>query len=131
MGPEVNSTANQFNAFIAPDESYLIISTGSREDTFGGTDYYVVFRSEDDRWSGPINMGEAVNTALNGEMSPYVSPDGRFFFFMSNRPFPMEELPSALTWDYLKGFRDLPESGNPGIYWMDARFIQELRPEGF
>lgn len=131
LGPEVNSTSNQYNAFIAPDESYLIMSTGGREDTYGGSDYYVVFRDEGDRWSDPINLGDRVNTATNGEMSPYVSPDDRFFFFMSNRPFPLTTLPDTLTWTYLRGFRDLPETGNPGIYWMDASFIRDLRPEGF
>jgi hypothetical protein len=131
LGPEVNSTQNQFNAFIAPDESYLIISTASREDTMGGADYYVVFRDETDQWSEPIHFGEPVNTPMNTEMSPYVSPDGRFFFFMSARPFPLETLPDTLTWTYLKSFREMPETGNPGIYWMRADFIEGLRPEGF
>jgi len=131
LGPGVNSTSNQFNAFIAPDESYLILCTGDRDDTFGGTDYYVTFRSSDDRWSGPINMGEAVNTPMTAEFSPYVSPDGRYFFFMSTRRFPLESLPDTLTWDYLRQFRHMPETGNAGIYWMDASFIEELRPEGF
>ena len=131
LGTEVNSTPNQFNAFISPDESYLILCTGAREDTMGGTDYYIVFRTPDDRWSGPINMGKKVNTPMAGEFSPYVSPDGRYFFFMSTRPFPMESIPDSLTWDYLRGFRQMPETGNAGIYWMDASFIEELRPPGF
>jgi hypothetical protein len=131
LGPGVNSTANQFNAFIAPDESYLILCTGDRDDTLGGVDYYVTFRRGDDEWSGPINLGEAVNTPLGGEFSPYVSPDGRYFLFMSTRPFPTESLPDTLTWRYLKSFRQLPETGNAGIYWVDASFIQVLRPEGF
>jgi hypothetical protein len=131
LGPGVNSTSNQFNAFIAPDESYLVLCTGDRGDTLGGTDYYVTFRSADDRWSGPINMGPMVNTPGDGEFSPYVSPDGRYFFFMSTRQFPRDELPDTLTWDYLRQFRQMPETGNAGIYWMDAGFIQALRPEGF
>lgn len=131
LGPEVNSTPNQFNAFIAPDESYLILCTGDRGDTLGGTDYYIVFRNEDDEWSGPINMGEGVNSALAGEFSPYVSPDGRFFFFMSTRPFNVDSLPENLTWEFLRGFRQMPETGNAGIYWMDAGFIEDLRPGGF
>jgi len=131
LGPEVNSTPNQFNAFIAPDESFLILCTGDREDSLGGTDYFIVFRTSDDRWSGPINMGPTVNTALSGEFSPYLSPDGRYFFFMSTRPFPTEKLPDTLTWDYLKGFRQRPETGNAGIYWVDAGFIEGLRPEGY
>jgi len=131
LGPRVNSTANQFNAFIAPDESYLILCTGDREDTLGGTDYYVVFRSPDDRWSVPVNMGSVVNTELAGEFSPYVSPDGRYFFFMSTRPGARDRIPDTLTWDYIQGYRLMPEIGNAGIYWVDASFIQELRPEGF
>jgi len=131
LGPGVNSVPNQFNAFIAPDESYLILCTGDREDTLGGTDYYVTFRSEDDLWSGPINLGPEVNTPQNGEFSPYVSPDGRYFFFMSTRRFPLADLPDTLTWDYLRGFREMPETGNAGIYWVEAGFIERLRPPGF
>ena len=131
LGPGVNATPNQFNAFIAPDESYLILCTGGLEDSYGGTDYYVTFRSADDRWSGPINLGEIVNTPGSAEMSPYVSPDGRYFFFMSPRWFPREEIPESLSWEYLSQFRQMPETGNPGIYWMDAGFIEALRPEGF
>jgi Tol biopolymer transport system component len=131
LGPQVNSAVGQFNAFIAPDESYLILCTGGREDTLGDVDYYVTFRSEDDRWSEPINLGEVVNTQGGQEVSPYVSPDGRYFFFMSLRALERERLPDTLSWDYLSRFRMLPEVGNPGIYWMDASFIEELRPEGF
>jgi len=86
LGPEVNSTPSQYNAFIAPDESYLILCTSDRDDTLGGSDYYVVFRYEDDSWSEPVNLGPIVNTAGGGEISSYVSPDGAYLFFMSPRP---------------------------------------------
>ncbi len=131
LGPEVNSTTNQFNAFISPDESYLIYSTGGRDDSVGGTDYYVVFRSPDDRWSEPINLGEEVNTPGDGEFSPFVSRDGRFFFFMSTRLTARDRIPDTLTWQYIRGYRMMPEIGNAGIYWMDASFIERLRPVGF
>jgi hypothetical protein len=131
LGAGVNSATNQYNAFIAPDESYLILCTGDREDSVGGEDYYVVFRSEDDRWSGPINLGPLANTPESGEISPYVSPDGRYFFFMSTRALARERIPDTLSWEYISGYRMMPEIGNAGIYWMDAGFIEELRPEGF
>jgi len=131
LGPEVNSTPNQFNAFVAPDESYVIVCTGGREDSLGGTDYYVVFRSPDDRWSEPVNLGDRVNTAGDGEFSPYVSPDGRFFFFMSTRLGARDRIPDTLTWKYIREYRMMPEIGNAGIYWMDASFIGRLKPAGF
>jgi uncharacterized membrane protein len=129
LGPEVNSTPIQFNAFISPDETYLIVCTGGREDSLGGTDYYVVFRNPDDTWTGPINMGDRVNTPGDGEFSPYVSLDGKYFFFMSARMRPEETIPDLLTSDFLREFREGPESGNPGIYWVKADFIEALRPE--
>ena len=124
---EINSTTQQYNAFIAPDESYLILGVFGREDTHGGTDYYVVFRNPDDTWTGPINMGETINQERGAEWSPYVSPDGQYFFFMSTRTAERES-PERLTLGYLKELHNAPEGGNPGIYWVDAGFIEELRP---
>lgn len=131
LGPGVNSTSNQFNAFIAPDESYLILCTADRDDSLGGTDYFVTFRNDSDEWSGPINLGVPVNTPRNAEFSPYVSPDGRFLFFMGTRPYRIEEFPDTLTAEVLEGFSRLPVTGNPGIYWVDASFLEDLRPAGF
>lgn len=128
LGPQVNSTNSQFNAFIAPDESYIILSTGGRDDTHGGVDYYVVFRSSDDTWSEPANLGPEVNTPRGGEWSPYVSPDGRYFFFMSSRPPSREQTPANLTFDYLKRLHTSPGNGDAAIYWMDASFLERLRP---
>ncbi|UCF39625.1 MAG: PD40 domain-containing protein [Gemmatimonadota bacterium] len=129
LGPNVNSTTSQYNAFVAPDESYLIVCTAGREDGLGGSDYYVVFRSPRDRWSAPINMGEAVNSRW-AEFSPYVSPDGRYFFFMSTRRGGAAALPDSLTYDYLRGVYAGPQNGNADIYWIDAGFIEALRPPG-
>ncbi len=130
LGPEVNSTSSQYNAFVHPDERYLILSTGDRDDTVGGSDYYVVFRYEDDTWSEPVNLGEPVNTTGSGEISPYVSPDGAYFFFMSSRRRPEESHPERLTRDHLWAVFTSPGSGAADVYWVDAGFIEELRPSG-
>ena len=129
LGPEVNSTNNQFNAFIAADESYIIVGVAGRADSYGGADYYISFRDQDDNWTGPINMGDVVNMPQGAEWSPYVSRDGRYFFFMSTRNMPAESYPERFTAEYLHGLHNQPNNGNPGIYWMDAGFIQELRRE--
>jgi hypothetical protein len=125
--PEQVNSANQFNSFVAPDESFLILGVFGRADSHGGTDYYIVFRDAGDRWSEPLNLGPEINQERGQEWSPYVSPDGRYFFFMSTRqPFP-EDAPDRLTRDWLLDFHQLPESGNPAMYWVDAGFIAELR----
>ena len=58
-----------------------------------------------------------------------MSRDGRCFFFMSTRNVPAESYPERFTADYLHGLHNQPNSGNPGMYWMDAGFIEGLRLE--
>ena len=129
LGPEVNSTRGQFNAFIHPDELYLIVPVFGREDSYGSTDYYVVFRDAQDRWTGPINMGPDINTAAGMEYSPYVSPDGKYFFFMSTRTDEEALEAEQVTVKTIRAWAQKPNNGMPDIYWVDASFIEKLRPE--
>ena len=48
-------------------------------------------------------MGEAFTRGSTG--CPYVTPDGKYIFFNSGR------------------------NGNWDIYWVDAKIIEELKPE--
>lgn len=129
LPPQVNSGRGQFNAFIDPDERYIIVPVTGRSDSKGGADYYIVFRNKDDTWSEPINMGDAINTAGALEFSPYVSPDGKYFFFMSTRaPSEITSLSEKLTYQKFAGYHNRPVNGNPCIYWVSARFIDDLSP---
>lgn len=130
LGPEVNATRSQYNAFIAADESYLIYSTRLVEDSVGGEDYYISFRDADDNWTGPINMGPKVNTEGGSEHSPFVSRDGKYFFFMAVRDVFDDGMPEDVrTLRELQALQAKPGSGEPAIYWIDASFIEELRPK--
>ena len=126
---QVNSGRSQFNAFIAPDESYIIVPVLGREDSFGATDYYIVFRSEDDSWSEPINMGEKINTAGGREYSPYVSRDGKYFFFMSDKKSAQDIIPEKMNYRYLQELQRRPQMGNSDIFWIETKIITELKNE--
>jgi len=123
LPPQVNGGRSHYNAFVAPDESYIIVPTDGRADTIGGCDYYVSFRTPDDRWSEPQNLGPAVNSAGSAEYSPYVSPDGRYFFFMATRL----DRPERLTAGLLRALHARPRNGNADIYWIDASVVTSLR----
>ena len=125
----VNATDQQYNGFVAPDESYLIFGSFGRPDSRGGSDYYIAFRTPDDRWSAAVNLGDAVNQAQGAEWSGSVSRDGRYFFFMSTRTAPADAPPARLTAQHLRRLHAGPQSGNPDIYWVDAQFLQRLRPD--
>ena len=128
LPPAVNPGDQQFNAFVDPDERYLIVCMAGREQNIGAYDYYVCFRGKDDAWSGPVNMGELVNTPGNNVASPYVSPDGRYFFFASNRRPPSVSTGARRSYESLQRAAIEPQNGNADIYWVDASFIESLRP---
>jgi hypothetical protein len=122
---QVNCGVSRFNAFVARDESYIIVPATGMNDSYGGVDYYIIFRDENDNWSEPVNMGPAINSQAQGEWSPYVSPDGRYFFFMSNRT----KGPLTEVSDY-QGLRELhnrSQNGNSDIYWISAEIIENLK----
>lgn len=99
----INSDKYDDGPFIAPDESYLIFESGRDGGIGKSIDLYISFRKTDNSWTTPLNMGPRVNTA-DTERFARVSPDGKFFFFGSNR--------GGRWFD---------------IYWMDASIIDELR----
>lgn len=129
LGPEVNCGSNRFNVYVAPDESFAIVPSVGREDSLGGVDYYVVFRSDDDTWSEPINMGPAINQPEGREWSASLSPDAKYLFFMTSRAYGDTEIPLAS-----KSISDLlrlttaPGWGSSDIWWVSAQVIENLRP---
>ena len=85
LGIEMDLTNDQFSAFVSPDESYIIVPNGKRKRGKGGTNYYVCFRNKDDKWSKPFNLNKGVNSEYSKELSVYVSPDGEYLYFVSDK----------------------------------------------
>jgi len=130
----VNGQGNLYNAFIAPDESYLIACVEALENKTesGITNYCIFFRSHDDVWSKGIPMGEKINAPGTRAISPYVSPDGKYFFFASARA--KKENFSGKTkifWHHIQDIYTSPQNGSSDIYWVDAKVIHDLCPEAF
>lgn len=82
LGPVVNSHDDEHDPLIAPDESWLIFTSG-RPGGFGEADLYITFK-KNGQWQQPKNMGSRINTGTY-EYCPNISPDGKFFFFSSER----------------------------------------------
>lgn len=125
LSPNVNTGRARYNAFVASDESYIIIPAYGMPDSFGATDYYISFRNSSDNWSQPINMGPVINTSCSREWSASVSTDGKYLFFMSDRMGRMS--PGKLSAEMLQEFHNSPQNGNTDIYWVSTSLIEELR----
>jgi WD40-like Beta Propeller Repeat len=122
---QVNCGSNRYNAFIAPDESYIIVPAEGMPDAYDGVDYYIIFRDREDKWSEPVNMGAKINQDNVRGWSPYVSPDEKAFFFMATRTNEIDE--SLWNYEVLKNLYKSPENGNADIYWVDAGFFRILK----
>jgi len=100
LGPAINSLQDDSGPFIAPDESYLIISS-NRPGGYGTKDLYISFRLADSVWTPPTNMGYIVNSGQH-ESWASVSPEGKYLFFTTSR-----------------------DNGN--TFWVSARIISLLK----
>lgn len=97
--------------FVAPDESYVILQSRSNRG-YGASDLYIMFKKKNGQWSKAINLGPKINTKDN-ESFPYVTPDGKYFFFNSNR---VSEVNGRI-----------PEHFYGNIYWVSTSFINDLK----
>ena len=74
-----NSNSSDAHPLIAPDESFVIFDS-TRPGGRGAGDLYLSFRTEDDSWTEPLNLGRGINSAA-WEVAPTLSHDGKYFFF--------------------------------------------------
>lgn len=125
LNANVNIGKARYNAFVAADESYIIVPAYGMPDSYGATDYYISFRDSLDNWSQPINMGPAINTSFSGEWSASLSSDGKYIFFMSDRT--GNNGPGKLSTESLQEFHDSPQNGCSDIYWISSAIIDKLR----
>jgi hypothetical protein len=82
LGDAINTPAHEFEAWIAPDESYLLFSALRRAGGAGGYDLFVS-RKRDGHWQQAQPL-TAINTAAS-EYNESVSPDGKWLYFSSTR----------------------------------------------
>jgi hypothetical protein len=93
------------HAFIAPDESFVLVDARD-QDSLGGSDIYVAFRRSDGSWARPRHLGAEVNSGFD-ETCPSLSADGKYLFFSRY---------------------DEPDDVSD-IYWIDSAVIDAVRKE--
>jgi hypothetical protein len=108
LGPPVNSEHSEGDTYVAPDESWLVV-TSRRPGGIGGGDLYVSFRQGDGAWGEPRLLPPTINSDLL-DYCPMGTPDGRYLFF-SRR--------TGDSWS---------EADSGDVFWVDAAAIEKMRP---
>lgn len=120
----VNSTFYEFNAFVSPDERYVLFTSYGRKDDMGSGDLYISVKDDKGKWQPAKNL-----KALNSKQldyCPFVSADGKSLFFTSER----HQLPASFTgskanYQTITGTLMNPLNGTGNIYWIDFKKVLE------
>lgn len=79
LGVPPNEPGYNGDFFIAPDESYLIVS--AKETKTFECELYISFRKPDLTWTVPVSLGPKINDGLAHRWAAYVTPDGKYLFY--------------------------------------------------
>ena len=120
-----------FRPYIAPDESYIIFDRDNSDNNMGDEreeDLYISFRDKNGEWTKAKNMGSGINTKYRDKRA-FVSFDGKYLFFASSRIETKKFPKDAMNLTDLKQLMDVPADGQEHIYWVDAKVIEDLKPD--
>lgn len=118
VGSAINTPAVEYDAYVAPDESFMVFTAIGRPDGLGSGDLYIS-HCRDGVWGKANNLGPAVNTSAM-DQCPYVSQDGKIFFFTSFREAAaFTNQRKKTTADYLR-LLNTPLNGLGNVFWMQA-----------
>lgn len=79
LGLPLNTTGFDGDLYIAPDESYIIIS--ANETKTYECELYISFRKANKTWTTPKSLGKNINDGLAHRFGQYVTPDGKYLFY--------------------------------------------------
>lgn len=121
LGETINTPDQEIEAYVAPDESYLIFAAKGRNEGKGEYDLFVTWRCAG-KWTSPRPLGAGVNSA-GWDFGPRISPDGRYLFFTSNRSDFAKAPARARTTRELTEAISSPGNGLRDVYQVDVEAL--------
>ncbi|MFC0516084.1 hypothetical protein ACFFGT_17825 [Mucilaginibacter angelicae] len=79
LGPVINTPGFDGDFYVAPDESYMIISYKEKPDF--ECELGITFRKPDHSWTVQQNLGPLINDGDAHRWGEYVTPDGKYLFY--------------------------------------------------
>ena len=83
LSESINTEGYEFNAFVSPDESFLIFTGYNRPDGQGSGDLYISF-NKGSGWQPSVNLGNQVNSD-EMDYCPFVDMNSNTLYFTSKR----------------------------------------------
>lgn len=84
LGLNINSAGFEFNAFVSPNEKFIIFTGYNRTEGLGSGDLYISYKNEKGEWEKAKNMGAEVNSPLM-DYCPFYDAKTETLYFTSKR----------------------------------------------
>lgn len=114
----VNSGLYEFNAYVSPDEKYILFTSFGRRDDKGRGDIYFSKKDGKGNWLPAKNL-EIINSDKL-DYCPFVSFDNKTLFFTSERhSIPGTFISRQVTYEELKAIYQQVQNGTGNIYQVN------------
>lgn len=84
LSESINTSVWEYNAFVAPDELFLIFSSTGHENNLGGGDLYICYKDNNGNWTKAENLGLPINSPKL-DFCPFVDLNSETFYFSSEK----------------------------------------------
>ncbi|WP_428658236.1 hypothetical protein [Runella sp.] len=121
VGKPISTDGYEFNAYIMPDESKIFYTGCSRKNGVLECDLVVSNHNANGTWSEAKPL-EGINSDKL-DYCPFVSPDGKYLFFTSERAKKDWHFDKPLNYkDLIKNIQS-PANGEADIYWVELKSL--------
>ncbi len=85
LGAAINTAESEHDpCVVSEDGRLLVFKSENRADGLGSADLYASRLEADGTWAPAVNLGAPINTPMY-EYCAYITPDGRYFFYSSEK----------------------------------------------
>ncbi|MBS1528853.1 MAG: PD40 domain-containing protein [Bacteroidetes bacterium] len=114
---DIDTKYDEFNAFVDPDEQFILFSSYGRADDMGRGDIYISHKGKNGEWL-PVKHLPAVINSSALDYCPYVTIDKKYLIFTSNRLNPDFADGKTRNIERIKTLLSSPGNGLDDIYWV-------------
>jgi hypothetical protein len=120
LSDSINTGGYEFNAFVAPDESYLIYTGYNRKEGFGSGDLYISIKDKAGNWGDAKNLGSIINSDKM-DYCPFVDTKTHTLYFTSKRNEVTNRFTKTQTLDELLTEFNKYQNGTSRLYMVSIK----------
>ena len=79
LGRPLNGPGFNGDFFVAPDESYMVLSAKETKDY--ECEIYISYRKPDQTWTNPKRLGPVINDGVAHRFGEFATPDNKYLFY--------------------------------------------------